>query len=57
MQVDTFGGLVSCTRFAAGYTVNGRSVPGAPIPFTIYAVIEPLAGRELLILPEGINLH
>ena len=53
MQVDTFGGLVSCTRFAAGYTVNGRSVPGAPIPFTIYAVIEPLAGRELLILPEG----
>lgn len=44
---------VTCMRFAAGTYVNGTWVEGAGTPFTIAASKQPLASREMQLLPEG----
>jgi len=53
MLIEDFGGLVSVKRFGAGYSANGVSVKGQQTTFQIYAVIEPLRPKEMMILPEG----
>jgi hypothetical protein len=43
-------------RAGAGtYDGHGRFVPGVPLNFTIRASIQPLTGRDLLRLPQGLR--
>lgn len=53
MLIEDFGGLVNVKRFGAGFAANGFAVKGQATTFQIYAVIEPLRPREMMILPEG----
>ena len=41
------------TRIAAGTMVSGRYVPGGTTTFSIDAIVVPLSGREIKVLPEG----
>ncbi len=41
------------TRTAQGTRVNGRPVAGAQTTFPITAGVEPIAGRQLMDVPEG----
>jgi hypothetical protein len=43
----------SVTRRAEGATVLGRASVGAPTTFTIEALVVPLSGKDLKVLPEG----
>lgn len=53
MLIEDFGGLVNVKRYGPGYAANGVSVKGQATTMQIYAVIEPLRPREMMILPEG----
>jgi hypothetical protein len=41
------------TRPSAGTLELGRFVPGDTTPLTVVAVVVPLSGRDLKVLPEG----
>lgn len=53
MLIDDFGALANVKRYGSGYAANGVSVKGQATTMQIYAVIEPLRPREIMILPEG----
>jgi hypothetical protein len=44
---------ITVTRSAQGSYVSGRFVPGAPTVTTAAGNVQPLSGKELLLLPEG----
>lgn len=44
---------VVVTRRAAGGHVDGVWTPGAESTFTVRGSLQPLTGRELLVVPEG----
>lgn len=51
-------GLISCTvtrRASNGYDAHGRSVPSTNSTVLILAHVQPLSGRELERLPEGLR--
>jgi hypothetical protein len=49
-------GSYTVTRRAAGtYDANGVYVPAAPSTFSIDASIQPLTGRQLMLLPEAFH--
>jgi hypothetical protein len=43
------------TRYAASTVVNGRTVNGATTTSTITGSVQPLTGREVERLPEGVR--
>lgn len=45
--------LLTVTRTAAGTYVDGVWTPGATSTFGIEGSLQPMSGRELLLLPEG----
>lgn len=54
--IDSFKtGAYTITRQANGSYVNGRLVPGSDSTFTVDAVVVPLTGKDLKILPEALH--
>lgn len=53
---DLMTGTYTVTRSAAGaYGTDGRFVAGSTSTFSITASVQPLDGRDLLRLPEGLR--
>ena len=48
-------GTYTVRRLAAGALVLGRWTPGASANFSIDAVVQPLTGNDLKMLPEGFH--
>lgn len=56
--LDLASGVYTITRITPGtYGTDGRFVPGTQSTFTIQASVQPLDGRDLLRLPEGLRTH
>ena len=53
MAFAQFNQTIAGIRYAAGSYTKGQYSPGAETPIEIQASVQPLAGRELDILPEG----
>jgi hypothetical protein len=52
--IASFGRPLTVTRYAAGaYDSNGAYQPGATSTINIIMSVQPLNGRELILLPEG----
>lgn len=51
--ISDFGRDLVATRFDAGSYVNGTYVPGSTNSIDIVMSVQPLNGKELMILPEG----
>jgi hypothetical protein len=49
----TAGSPFTVTRTAEGSRPNGRYTPGSASTFPIIASVQPVSGRELMILPEA----
>lgn len=56
IAIDAFAVSVTRTRRAAGsYNADGVWVEGAPTATALNAAIQPVSGRELKDMPEGIR--
>lgn len=56
IAIDAFAVAVTRSRNAAGtYDADGEFVPGAAAALAIMATIQPVSGRELKDMPEGIR--
>jgi hypothetical protein len=54
--IDRRAVSVTRTRRSAGsYNADGDFVPGTPTTGTILAVVQPVSGRQLMDLPEGVR--
>lgn len=54
--IDAEARSVTLTRVADGtYTENGDYVPGAATETAILAAVQPMSGRKLMDMPEGIR--
>ena len=51
--ISSFGSTVTITRYAAGSYVNGSYVAGATSSISATMSVQPMNGRDLLLLPEG----
>ncbi len=58
MILDLASGIYPVTRSLPGtYGTEGRFIPGTQSFFTISASVQPLEGRDLLRLPDGLRTH
>lgn len=56
IAIDAFAVAITRTRTTAGaYNDDGVWVPGSPSASAISATIQPVSGRELKDMPEGIR--
>jgi hypothetical protein len=54
--LDLASGSYTVTRTVPGTTgTDGRFEPGSSTPVTVTASVQPLSGRDLLRLPEGLR--
>lgn len=54
--LDLASGSYAVTRTTPGtYGTDGRFIPGTPTTFNITASVQPLNGRDLLRLPDGLR--
>jgi len=53
MAFVQFNQTITGVRYAAGTYTKGQYSPGAETELIIQASVQPLAGRELDLLPEG----
>jgi len=52
----SFRKIQTLTRIGAGEYVDGVFIPGASVPFTILASVQPVSAQDIMTPPEGKRL-